>query len=375
MAKLLQTVTCPHCHEEIYPGECRVVSTIKYKNLDAGTVIREASPGLLSRIFATPLSGREFTRFGAVRICPHCDRMLPPNVERVKSYTIAIVGDSTSGKTLYLSSVIQQLQEAAAYQVIGYNSIVGQGKTDETYYNDYYVPLFLNKAAPSATPIAQNNPEPLIYELGFPGKSINLLFYDASGEDMVNAGQMAEYGHYILHASAIIFLADPMIMPGIRQYIPTHVKQAQSLPPRINTAQALNRIISTFRRSQSVNPGEKLKVPIAITISKSDLLDFTERTNNPPLYLRDLTLTNRVDSSQSSSVNQQVQDMLRRYGDAVLIPASKQFERVSFFAVSSTGQAPTLVGQNLEFPEIKPRRCLEPLLWVLEQLGIINYAE
>lgn len=362
-----RTVVCPHCHEKIHPGECRVVSTVAYKNLPPGTPIHEATTGFFSRAFVTPLSGPEYTRYGAVRVCPRCDRTLPSNIERVKSYTIAIVGDSTSGKSHYIASCIHQLQQNQGYKLIGYNAIVGLGNTDLTYNNEYYALVYQNKKKVQPTQ-AGIQPEPLIYELVFPGKSVNLLFYDASGEDMVNAGQMVQYGHYILNASAIIFLADPMAMPGVVPFVPDHIKQLQ--PPRtLGAAQALNRIIYTFKQGRGLNQGDMVDIPIAITISKSDLLDFVEQTSNLPLFLKDATDSNRLDTGQFGVISQQVQDRLFRYGDSVLIRASKMFTRSSFFAVSATGKSSD---SNDEFQVIEPRRCLDPLLWVLWQLGIIN---
>lgn len=360
-----QKAICPFCHLEYFPGECRIIATLPFPPWKPGDVIQEATTGFFARNFVTPLTGLNFVRAGATRVCPRCNEPLPQN--DVATYTIAVVGDVSSGKSLYLASCLHQLQQAAAYQVIGCNAVLGIGNTDLTYNNDYYAPTYINKKAMGLTG-ANVQPKPLIYELVFPGKSINLLFYDASGEDMVNPTQMAQYGHYILNASAIIFLADPMAMPGIYKSIPDHIRKQQALRT-ISTAQALTRVISTFKRGQGQNQGDRLTIPIAITISKSDLLDFTEKKVSPSLYLRDMTLTSGLDIGQFSIVDQQVRDLLRRHGDSVLIRASTLFETVSFFAVSATGW-PT--DNNDEFPKIEPRRCLEPLLWTLWQLGIIN---
>lgn len=365
MAKRVQ---CPHCHEEFFPGECNIIAKVPYKtkqlDINPGDVLKR--PSSLAWIHAEPLTGSLYTLTRAVRQCPNCDKDWPPNIDTVKSYTIAIVGDSFSGKTHYIASCIRQLLKAPALQVIGCSAIIGQGQTDTIYNNDYYAPVYIAKKKVGNT-IAGRITEPLIYELVFPGKSVNLLFYDASGEDMMNPDQMVLYSNYILNASAIIFLADPMAMDSILQSIPDHIKAQQPLRT-ISPAQALNRIITTFKQKNRIGPKNKVRTPIAITISKSDLLDFTEKTTNLPLYLRDNVLANRLDTNMFDVISGQVQNMLMRHGDSVLLRTSQMFENVSFFAVSATGWA---ADDQEEFRVIEPRRCLDPLLWALWRLGII----
>ena len=360
-------VQCPHCHEWFYPGECRIVAKLPYKtkyvDINPGDVMKRPSP--LAMFHSEPLTGPLYTRTQAVRQCPHCDHDLPRNIDIAKSYTIAIVGDGTSGKSHYIASCINQLQQAPALQVIGCGQIIGQGDTDDRYINEYYAPIYGNKIKVEASQQRHIEP-PLVYELIFPDKSVNLMFYDSSGEDMVDQTRLVQYSNYILNASAIIFLADPLSMPKIRNVVPTHL-----LPPgqrALNPATVLNRITETFRYNNSVSNAKKLRIPVAITISKSDLLEFAVTNASSLLYLKENVLPNRFDSGHFDAISKQVQDVLYRLGDQVLLKSSQSFENMSFFAVSATGWTPDKDGK---FPAIEPKRCLDPLLWSLWKLGII----
>jgi len=345
-------VTCPYCHESYYPGECRIIATLSFNNIHADDILREGRKGLLARLFVVPLTGPHSVRMGAVRICPHCDMKQPNNVMGSSSYTIAIVGDGDSGKSHYLASLIHQLRHGPALQVIGCNAIIGQGNTDQLFYSNYYVPYFMNMNKRQVLSTQHSVvPEPLLYELVFPDKRVNLLFYDASGEDIINPNQFFQFSSYILNASAIIFLVDPMSIPEVVKSLPAHLHESST--ELLRKAQIMNRMISTLKQHHSRSPNGNLRIPIAITISKSDLLEFVASSKLHGTHLE---------------TNQEVQDFLRRFGDTNLLKASESFETVSFFAVSATGW---LADANGIFPSIEPRRCLEPLLWILWKLGVI----
>src|SRR5205823_4667100 len=133
------------------------------------------------------MDGYFYTQEDARRQCLKCGNLLPRNIEFADSYTIAIVGDVSSGKSHYIASCIYQLEQSQTWQVIGCIRVAGQGKTDGEYYTNYFEPVFKkkqkippNQQAPSAIL------DPLIYEVVFraktplsPAKTINLLFYDS----------------------------------------------------------------------------------------------------------------------------------------------------------------------------------------------------
>ena len=69
-------------------------------------------------------------------------------------------------------------------------------------------------------------------------------------------------------------------------------------------------------------------------------------------------------------VDREVKELLDNYGAFGLRHADRLSEHVSFFATSATGCAPN--PDTRKFDRVTPRRCLDPLLWILFTLGVIN---
>jgi hypothetical protein len=361
--------TCPHCKNSFHPGQCAIVS-----GQNPGMVLNRPFPGFLGRLLLREIKGRKYEQESALPECPNpgCKQPLPYNIARATSHTIAIVGDSTSGKSHYIASCIDQLRQRQMLQVLRCARLLGQGDTDKEYRDTYYDRVYRDHQKIPGTQRGVVR-DPLVYELVFqqtsnfqPPRSVNLLFYDSSGEDMIEQYRMVEFSPYILNASAIIFLADPLAMPSVVAALPAHLRPPVVRPD--STADVLNRIMRTFEMKQGVTPGMRVSTPIAITVSKSDLLKFVLKGNTLPLYLRDSTSTNRLDTHEFETINEEIRSFLQSIGDHVLVHSSQLFKNTSFFAVSATGWP----DDHGKYPSIEPMRVLDPLLWALAKIGVIT---
>lgn len=230
----------------------------------------------------------------------------------------------------------------------------------------------LNATAP-ATPQKPN--EPLIYELivkkspMHPARKTNLILYDASGEDYANQDRVIQFSRYVLSAAGIIFLADPVSMPDILNRLPPHL-QNQPTTGRISS-DILNSIIQLLERKRGVEPGSRLiRTPIAITLSKSDLLKYLRGVSDPYTFLTSPQggYNGGVDLHDLHVIDTEVRQLLADYGDRSLLQATRTLN-AQFFASSATGYLPKVDGT---YPAVEPRRCLDPVLWVLNQLGVIE---
>src|SRR5947209_18811012 len=98
---------CPSCFEEIYLGECAIVSGIT-----TGKVLKAPSKGPLARMRVEPLGGRKYALELARRKCTNtqCGYLLPYNIEVVPSLTLVVVGDIFSGKSHYIAALIHQIK-------------------------------------------------------------------------------------------------------------------------------------------------------------------------------------------------------------------------------------------------------------------------
>lgn len=373
-------VHCPYCYEYFYLGECNIVATAPYKtkqfDIHPGDVLKEPKPRSLAWMYAEPLTGPLYTHTQAVRQCPHCHKDLPQNIGNVQSYTIAIIGDSNSGVSMYIGSLLHELKERKLERRY---SNISQGylnNTSERVFHNYYEqPMFINKQKLSAT-MPGIIVEPLIYEFviqAVPGKKtkrVNLIFYNTAGEDIVDQQQLVQFAYYLFHASGIIFLADPFTMPGIAQQFPPHI-QLQA-PRQLRSSDVLNRVLHTLGQGNT-EAQQKFSTPLAITLSKADVLAsivkpqermysfLSETDQNSPLKLRELR-----------SVSNEVRTVIEQIGDKNLLKAAETCSTVEFFAVSATGWQEDSNGQ---YPAMEPIRCLEPLIWILWQLGVIEATQ
>src|SRR5947209_13118075 len=208
---------CPLCVTEFYPGDCRILSRITGKEL------KPAPTGRLERQRARrnpeSLVGPRYVNELACRECPHCGYLLPYNIESVENKSVVVVGDTYAGKSHYLAALIHQIEAGQMQSPHQYTRFVClTNDVRQSYTTDYLDRLFKKKQVISATqPADPTTPNmPLIYELTIKKsqahlpKRINLILYDASGEDYAVQERLVQYSRYVLNANAIIFLADPV---------------------------------------------------------------------------------------------------------------------------------------------------------------------
>ncbi len=369
-------LTCPLCFESFHPGNCPIVSQ---KPATYGTVLKPAPAGsiskIISRFWITKPTGRKYALELATRRCPHCSKHLPSNIERADNYIIALVGGNYSGKSHYIAVLIDQLKQMQ--QVVGASVLEENQTIEDTYKRDYYDPLF-NKQTMFAGTIQGREYNPLVYTLDFSvnqnssrSRPVNLIFYDVAGEDIAQHVRMVDYARFVLHANAIIFLADPLTMPAIENRIlPTYRKPNLAIIRR--SSEVLAWVVQQYERFHGTEG--RVSIPVAITLSKSDLLQYIKRQPQwafftSPAY-SDLHDGGRPRRQDFDAVNSDVVELLTNYGDPALLQLRPKFENAHFFAVSATGwPADPQTGQ---FPAIDPIRVLDPLLWVLSELEIIR---
>lgn len=368
-----QKCRCPSCSAEFYLNECAIISA------NSGNVLEPPLQGnarRIGRFWLKSLDGPEYVEKLASRQCLYCQKALPYNVELVDNITIAVVGDTFSGKSNYITAAIHQMKSGYMQQADGYSRFIRlTPDVEERYIQNFFNPLFNQKQVlpgnqSATTPIN----EPLIYEFVFQKSSsgqvkrVNLLIYDVSGEDIANQTKMVQVAKYILYANAIIFLADPMTMPGIVDQLPFHLRSTVGSTRR--ASDVLNWTIQTFERAKRLSPGARLPIPVSVTLSKSDLLRYIRwPSGSQPRFLYQPTYNGTIDQEDLRIVDDEVRSLIQGIGDPTIIQAVSRFNNVSFSATSATGWPPDAQGT---YPQITPIRCLDPILWILWRLRIID---
>ena len=379
-------IRCPFCGNSFHPGDCAIYSTSTQGKLLRNRPIPKTPEFVKSRTWIEELTSPEFTLEMAVRQCPFCNRLLFEGIETCDNINIAIIGDAGSGKTHYIASLIDQLRRGALTQYgNGLVQLRPRNKfTVELYQRIYYRPIIQqHNASPSTRPgryDAQGNPlrgEPLIYQLliqdnATSGNSmLNLLFYDISGEDLYDNSTLVLLGEQVLHADGIIYLADPMAMEQVYQQLPPGVKPPDA--PQRSAEEVLSTVMYRLEQYSRVGPRENITVPTAIAITKADVLQYIIPDNERPNYwlMYRPAYDGKAHVDDIKHVDQEVRQILQRYGENALLRLSNRIEQVSFFAISATGHAPDSTGF---YPSIEPHRCLDPFIWLLWRLNYLPAA-
>lgn len=362
---------CPYCFNQFYIGECEVVSSFNpTKQLDPPPKGFEKT---LSHFLVPTLVRGRYAIEHAVRKCPQCNYLLPNNLEYMDNQIIALVGGVASGKSLYIAALIKQFEKDQVRERIGCLRFKAlDDEIDRRYEDEYYKPLFIHKTVLTLTvkPPSGQFVKPLTYIMEFQRngrvKRVNLMLFDGAGEGIEDQQILAQVFRYITNASAIIFMVDPMALPSFVQQLPAHLRKPTT---GRDPWKVLESVIDQVKLEKGAIRGtETLNIPIAITLSKSDLFKYATDPKSPPTFLKDASYKRAFDHGDFKAVNDEVKAMINRFDGIAILQAAEVFRDKAFFAVSATG----FPDQDGKFPDVRPRRTVDPLLWILWKLGMID---
>jgi uncharacterized protein YozE (UPF0346 family) len=174
------------------------------------------------------------TLASTVRICRHCHMPVPMGLGNKPNLLIGFCGNSGSGKTVYLLSLIEDLRRVKNLAVqpdpVFYddsnqnNAFADMQKTQyQTMYQDMYsglngsgIPQELVGCykLPDATPPTERL-TPLVLNCTYKGRKMMLTLFDMAGEGSKDPRYMASSAKYLENADGIIFLNNPDYFSGM----------------------------------------------------------------------------------------------------------------------------------------------------------------
>jgi len=372
-------LNCPFCNFEFRLNEAAVVSTV-----NPGKVLRPGQPGVFGTLFGPkgPPDGPLLTSEMAGYQCPRCLLVLPYRYESSTNIYIGVVGDTFSGKTHYLAALLSLMEEGGMAHNAVFSSVrfVPQTEYTANVLKEYRQAFENQEVFEITRPFMSGKKDeiplwkPLIFRMLIrhstsiqESRSVNLVFYDLSGEDIANEVRLAQYGWPVLRAHAFIYLADPLSMKGVVNLLPTDKKPKAdllSIYAHRSSNEVLDSAIRVVRRYRGLAPDVQLSMPVAITISKSDVLDAVipaaDRQIAP--FLNPVQYDGFVHIDDFMRNHEALSKWLITIKEMQLRQSALYVPNSSFFAVSATGGSPNSVGK---FASMQSRRCLDPLLWIL----------
>ena len=311
------------------------------------------------------------------RLCPYCHNDLPYSAGRAPSNIIAIIGASQVGKSVYMASLINTLENVTAHNFEA-ACLPINSDTSRRFRSQYLDPLFLQNSLIESTQ-KERKQEPFIFQFKFkdPSKApLSLVFFDVAGEGMVEEEYLDLYANHIRNAEGILFLVDPLQLSTIRRKL--ILNQDDNGGDFTSQYQESRDVVVTLAEHfiGSQEDG-KTSIPTAVVITKSDMLTSLAEEEGEYIKPNSNVFENYIHKgyfnlNEYENINGEVQRFLEKVDLAFKDAVEVHFKNVSYFAVSSLGQNP--VEGKLE-KVIQPMRIDEPFLWLLYKLGYISSNE
>jgi len=305
--------------------------------------------------------------------CDEVKKEIPIEFLSMKSLPIALLGAKASGKSNYIGVLINEIRKKMASPFNCSLSMTSSPESKQAYNDLYYRPLYEDGRTVNATDLGEI--PPLMFPLRFmdaKNKIVSmaaLTFYDTAGENLNDKSVMHKFNRYITNARGIILLLDPLQVPNIRKNL---INNGFNMLPEQNTEiyDVLSIIIDVIRGVKNIKG--QIQIPLALVFTKIDVL---EQYNILPA---DSCLKEESEHIKRGAfikpdfenTNIQMQDLIDNWLDDDLMSYIKQFKQHSFFGVSSLGGNPN--GTKIDSKGIRPRRVLDPLLWLLSENGYIK---
>jgi hypothetical protein len=360
--------------------------SVQWRSADGTTATappRETSTflGRLRRLAGVPEDdGAAWADWYAAGNQAYCSRghSLPPKYLTRTTHVIGLVGESGSSKSHYIAALIQSLLEG---HLGAMNLQVDlEPGTVARFHTDYYTSLFdRHEVIPASRPLKRLNSATGEHETRPPltvtltnwqtGHAVNLCFFDVAGEQLVDEQSQATWARHLGMADGLLFFVDPAVLRGLPG------GSAGDSSGRGQTLHVTESVITTTstiaHRGRGLSPDDDLSgVAAALVVAKADLLEsraaFPSGVLEPIDYARETPVTLGARLARESVL---IEQFLEAAGARNLVMgALSKFPGLRFHAVTATGAS----AKEGRYHAVEPRRCLEPLLSILDQIGVVN---
>jgi hypothetical protein len=308
------------------------------------------------------------------RLCPSCHNDLPVTAGKHPSNIVSIVGATSVGKSVYMTSLIHMLQHVTANNFDA-ACLPLDNEISRRFRQDYEIPLFEDGKLLGST-LKSNRQEPFIFQFVFKDEDkspLTLVFFDVAGEGMTDKEYIKLHAAHIKNSAGILFLVDPMQIRAIREKL---IHQMGERPGEIVAQGDEPRevVISLFGDFIAHLENSKTTIPTAVVLTKSDLLNALQhddgeyiRTNSN--VFRNVEHRGYLDLDEFENINGETRRFLEKVDIPFVNALDVYFKDTAYFAVSALGSNPTEQQVN---GIISPIRVDEPFIWLLYKLGFIE---
>ena len=399
-----QTFICPFCFEERKISElqfrcvnrrCKDVDDIeltKYENGD----IKIPKPGKMC--FKPEMKAGRFPDFGICPeckkktykvVCPACHNTLPESTVAGTDMIISIVGARDTGKSHFVGVIINELINRISVRFGG--AMEGFDDTMQRYKEGFYKKLYVDLQKLDMTKSSTENIDngayrPLIFTLKLKKKvlfketidSFTFVFFDTAGEDLKDSDVMSTVNKYICKSAGIIFLLDPMQIPEVSNQLDEKtVNRASSVDWQEATRSddIMTRVSKMIRDDKHMKSTQKIDIPVAAVFSKFDVIAKLVPEGSTVLDTSPHCAEQQFDMTDCHNVDSEIRSLLTEWGEeSFMSQVDVNYSNHSYFAVSALGLNNN-PGEDSRIERPRPHRIEDPLLWILEENGVIKASK
>ncbi|MCL2287222.1 MAG: hypothetical protein FWC32_12780 [Firmicutes bacterium] len=350
--------------------------------------------GFVQRI--TYAKGKGKKQLSEQRLCPNCHNNLPVGYGMRDTLLISILGDARSGKSVYLTMLIAELENNADFT--SKLTFIGDKQTRDNFFENYQKPLLKEHTLISSTKRKKIPPYAFNYWYQYKDEtgdekenSVDIIFYDIAGEDLRDDVGIRNNGFSIKYSSGLIFLADPTNFKRLADLFRFSDSALIEAIPEENSNQA---IFNTLYNYFIGFDREKSSIPFALAISKADLfkhVNFDFFNNKPENRIQHIIYDEihrgAVNIPSIKGINEEVREILSYLNeDGIINNAVGCFKNVSCFALSSLGKKPIVekisdpatnetVEKGFIDGQLEPFRVKDPFYWILMRNQLLPQHE
>lgn len=375
--------TCPFCFSE-YEKE-----RIKYVCPDCGQASMPAS----SEKGKPSIRCKNCGRMASVRLCPNCgeyDKQMPEEAEGVipagvldadGNLPFCIIGVSSSGKTNFITVMLQELSRAAELRI----ALSSQNKYTRNVQRENYTRIYEEHIPPDHTdPTALGEKlKPQLWQIknlmrqkSRSTPTYTFTIYDGAGENHMNdLDPTSNICGYINASNAVIITLDPLILSNLSKIIKPDIRRnsGASEGDTNNAVNIVNSLAAYIKIARGMSTDKLLTIPVAVVLTKFDtILQLESLPASAVVRKPSMAFSNgKVNMTEISQVNEEIRSWLYDIGEGSFIAAlESNFKKFYFFGVSSYGEPPKVQGSVNE--SINPHRILDPLLWLFKEEKFID---
>lgn len=333
------------------------------------------------------------------RLCPHCHNELVQDAGFVDMKMIGMYGDTSVGKTVYLTvleAILKKdplLGETANTGFYGTLQYLGSKEAAQAHREDYDR-LIEDRVLYEATQ-AKKRVKPQSFRFTYKTaktdrheqeKQMVLVFCDIPGEDTRSAEELRISGFYLQNVDGLLLLFDPTRLSGALPYVRGTMNDPKE-NVRLEAVESLGQLADYLKEE---NGGRKSAIPAAVVITKMDALEDLKNHGMigeelKQIYVEDANRLHEkfLNRKVIVELDRTVKKLISKLGGEVLCTKVDEFLAVqSYFAVSAIGKTPqeeTIEEEGVlktikRVPgNLEPFRVTEPFYWLMSQFDCIPY--